>query len=256
VHQRRAGMVLVFAAGIALGVWLRPYAGNIYRTWQRVTVQPPPPLDPQFYAVRSRQFAWLDPRASSAQVVYLGDSITDWMVVSELVSVERGTVLNRAIAGDTSSGLLARVKEAFPAGVAVCLIMIGRNDLDGGAAPDETADRILQIARLLIEQQGVQHVVVESMLPFMAPNAVAAVAVNDRLRLGVPPTSAALSFLDLYPSFLRDGQPDPALYADSTHLNERGIERRLHLEVEHLSRVKPEVHVSLNLPTERIRSAL
>jgi lysophospholipase L1-like esterase len=126
--------------------------------------------------------------------------------------------------------------------------MIGRNDLAGGAGPAEITDRILQIARLLVERHGAQHVVVESVLPFAGPRAADAIALNDlvRERLAGPP--AAISFLDLSPGFLRDGRRDEALYADDTHLNVRGIERRLRLELEHAARSAPAVSLQLRLP--------
>jgi lysophospholipase L1-like esterase len=240
--------LVVLVGGILLGGWLRPHAGELYRAWRRDESQPPSPLTPALWAVKAGQFELLDPLNSGARVVYLGDSLTDWMAVSELVSVEGGALLNRAITGDTSSGLLARVSRSFPAGVALCFLMIGRNDLRGGAAPAEIADRILGIARLLVERHGAQHVVVESILPFAGPRAADATALNDLVRERLAAAPAAISFLDLFPAFLRDGRRDEALYADDTHLNLRGIERRLRLELEHAARSAPAVSLRSRLP--------
>ena len=251
-----AKALLGLGAGCLLGGWLRPYAGELYHSWRAVAVPAPPPLDPESYAVKSAQFRRLDPLADRARVVYLGDSITDWMAVSELLSVEGGAVLNRAISGDTTGGVLARVEGTFPAGVAVCFLMIGRNDLGRGAAPNDTADRIMQIAQLLVERHRVRHVVVESVLPFAAANGAQAPALNDRLRRLVAAKGEALSFLDLYGSFLRGRRLDEALYAGHTHLNERGIERRLRREIEHLARAVPDVRLSLNVSLSRPSSAL
>ena len=240
--------LVVLAGGILLGAWLRPHAGGLYQAWRRGDSRPPSPLMPRLWAVKSGQFELLDPLSPRPRVVYLGDSLTDWMVVSELISVEGGALLNRSIVGDTSGGLLARVSRSFPAGVALCFLMIGRNDLGGGAGPAEIADRILQIARLLVERHGARHVVVESVLPFAGPRAAEAAALNDLVRAPIAAQPAGISFLDLYPSFLRDGRRDAALYADDTHLNVRGIERRLRLELEHAARSAPSVQLQLRLP--------
>ena len=250
-----AKVLLALAAGCLLGGWLRPSAADLYHAWRAVAVQAPPPLDPQSYAVKVAQFRRLDPLADRARVVYLGDSITDWMAASELLSVEGGAVLNRAISGDTTGGVLARVTDTFPAGVAVCFLMIGRNDLGRGAGPNDTADRIMQIAQLLVERHRVRHVVVESVLPFAAANGAHALALNDRLRRRLAAKSETLSFLDLYSSFLRGRRLDESLYADYTHLNERGIELRLRREIEHLARVVPDVRLSLNVSLSKASSA-
>jgi lysophospholipase L1-like esterase len=230
--------------------------GAYYRTLRREPAQAPAPLLPQLWAVRSAQFKRLDPQSAHARVVYLGDSLTDWMAVHELVTGEDGAPLNRAISGDTSSGLLARVGQSFPAGVALCFLMIGRNDLGRGAGPERTAVRIMQVARLLGEKHGTGHVVVESVLPFAGPHAADAPALNDRLRRDVAARPAGLSFLDLYPGFLRDGQRDASLYADDTHLNLRGIERRLRLELEHAARSAPALRLQLRLPERAAGHAL
>ena len=50
----------------------------------------------------------------------------------------------------------------------------------------------------------------------------------------------ALVGLDLFERFLEEGQPDATVYADDVHLNERGMLRRLYLEVDHLKRVLPD----------------
>jgi len=237
--------LVVLAGGLLLGGWLRPHLGDYYRRLQRDPAQAPAPLQPPLWAVKSAQFERLDPLSPHASVVYLGDSLTDWMAVNELLSVDGGALLNRAIPGDTSAGLLARLSQSFPAGVALCFLMIGRNDLGRGAGPAQTADRIIQIARMLTDTHGTEHVVVESVLPFAGTRAKDAPVLNDRLRRGVSGQSAALSFLDLYPSFLRDGKRDASLYADDTHLNLRGIELRLRLELEHAARSAPALRLQL-----------
>ena len=60
------------------------------------------------------------------------------MAVNELLSVEGGALLNRGIPGDTTAGLLARLGRSFPTGVALCFLMIGRNDLGRGAGAAST----------------------------------------------------------------------------------------------------------------------
>ena len=240
--------LVVLAGGILLGAWLRPHGGAFYRGVRGAPTQAPSPLLPAVWGVKSAQFERLDPLSRGMRVVYLGDSLTEWMAVNELLSVEGGALLNRGIPGDTSAGLLARLGRSFPTGVALCFLMIGRNDLGSGAGAAPTADRIAAIARVLTETHRAGHVVVESVLPFAGPHASEAPVLNERLRQGVAAQPATLSFLDLYPSFLRDGRRDASLYADNTHLNLRGIELRLRLELEHAARSAPALRLHLRLP--------
>jgi acyl-CoA thioesterase I len=56
-------------------------------------------------------------------------------------------VINAGIAGDTTSGMLARLDAAVPSGTRVLILQPGGNDARGGAAPGERAANIAAIRR-------------------------------------------------------------------------------------------------------------
>ena len=68
-------------------------------------------------------------------IVMLGDSLTEWGNWHELVPEFR--VINRGIAGDTSSGVLNRLAEVIDRRPKIVFVMIGTNDL-GLQVPPET----------------------------------------------------------------------------------------------------------------------
>jgi lysophospholipase L1-like esterase len=57
----------------------------------------------------------------------LGDSLTEWGNWHELVPEHR--IINRGIAGDTSSGVLDRLQEVIERRPKVVFVMIGTNDI-------------------------------------------------------------------------------------------------------------------------------
>jgi len=67
------------------------------------------------------------------EIVMLGDSLTEWGNWHELVPEHR--VINRGIAGDTSSGVLDRLQEVIERRPKVVFVMIGTNDIGLQSAP-------------------------------------------------------------------------------------------------------------------------
>jgi len=241
--SNRARMVFALGLGLVAGGALRPYLVRAGHALIAVPTPPEPKL-PALYECRAGQFEVLDALGPSPAVVYLGDSLTDWINLEEYWRSTAGPVVNRAIAGDTTAGVLRRVARSFPNGAAVCFLMIGYNDLSQGASPAETADRIGQLCSLLKSRHGVRRIVVESLLPVSGREGAAVATLNALLRAGAA-GDANVEFLDLYPAFLAGAGPDPSLFAGRVHLNARGIARRLEREADYLAEVAPELCVQL-----------
>ncbi len=252
--MRRAWrQIAVFAmltgGGFILGVAARSI------TWPRiwkVRTAPPGPKLPALYDSKSGQFKLLDEYDRALPcVVYLGDSITDWAAVAEWLQFEGGRALNRAISGDTTAGVLKRLAHGFPRGVEVCVLMIGCNDLNQGASAESTAARIETICDHLTSERRVGHVVLESVLPAARLDNSQVVELNARLK-SIAERKQNASFLNLFPHFRQQGALRAELYADDTHLNDRGILLRLRLEVDHIRSVRPELaHRISILPVAR-----
>src|SRR5262245_16038778 len=121
---RRCGVAALLAGAAVFGGWARPYVAAVKAAW---TAQPgpPQPLSAPLWTAKTDQFRVL-PGSAPAGVtlmVYLGDSITDWVNLDEFVEAPGLRVLNRGISGDTVSGIAARLVESVPAGTTVCFLM-------------------------------------------------------------------------------------------------------------------------------------
>ena len=231
-EKARVGLWLgVFAAGAVSGLVALPAGRRVAAVLDQHSADPPQPLSAPLWASRVGQFRTLDARVAQPSVVYVGDSITAWVNLEEYLEYENGRVLNRAIAGDTTSGVLRRVQATFPEDVEVCLLLVGYNDLAQGEPPESVAGRILAIRDYLMDSCDVAHVVVESLIPAATEAGTQIDRLNDSLRRA---RREGASFLDLHSHFLRDGHRDAGLYADDVHLNAEGILRRMRLELEHL----------------------
>jgi lysophospholipase L1-like esterase len=231
-------VILLLGIGLIAGVLLRPHLGQCWRSVDAAPGPPGPKL-PNLYQAKAGQFELLDPLAADAAVVYLGDSLTDWMAISEFVRADGGRVLCRAISGDTTSGMIRRLRCSFPQGAEVCFLLVGFNDLSQGASVEDTASRVEQICRLLIERHQTKRIVVESLLPAPGDYSQLILDLNEQLSR-MAAAYPAIGYLDLYPGFMVDGRRNAALYAgDSAHLNAQGTMVRLRREVEYLQETVP-----------------
>jgi lysophospholipase L1-like esterase len=244
--RRSVAVLFLLGIGLVAGVLLRPHLGQ-YRRSLDASLGPPGPKLPNLYQAKAQQFELLDPLATDVAVVYLGDSLTDWMAISELVRAEGGRVLSRAISGDTTSGMIRRLRRSFPQDAEVCFLLVGFNDLSQGASVEDTASRVEQICRLLIECHQTKRIVVESLLPAPGDYSQLILDLNERLTR-MAAAHPAVAYLDLYPAFVVNGQRNAALYAgDSAHLNGQGTMVRLRREVEYLRETMPELKIRFAL---------
>jgi lysophospholipase L1-like esterase len=82
-------------------------------------------------------------RAKKADIVFLGNSITQGGNWSELLGRER--VVNRGIGGDNIPGMLDRLHQVYRLKPKICFIMAGINDLYTDAPVEEVFLRYMQL---------------------------------------------------------------------------------------------------------------
>lgn len=203
----------------------------------RAPVAAPPPILADYYAATSAQYRQGDAYVGPGAIVWLGDSITDFISLPDLVESDR-PIVNRGIAGDTTSGILARLERSFPADVAVCVLMIGHNDLARGAAPAGTAARTVQAVRTLTDRYKVRQVLVEALLPSIRVPADAADAYNRALESGLH-SLAACRWVRLDDP-ARGAMWGPDCFSDGVHLSAAGARLRLRQELEEIRSAFPE----------------
>ena len=186
--------------------------------YKLATRHPPPRSTPEYQRARASLFAVLARGPGASDLVLAGDSLTDRGEWDELLG---RPVANRGVAGDTTRDLAARLDGVIgarpPATVA---LMIGINDLLHGEGADATAERVLAIAADLVRRAPGSRVVVQSLLPVSASDAVTnqrVAAVNARLaasaaRLGLVYADVAAAVRG------PDGALDPRFTGDGVHL--------------------------------------
>jgi lysophospholipase L1-like esterase len=215
VFVHRKGGVRYLAAKVGLV----PEAGASY----------PKPMDSPVY--RGRRDAYAASPRVDADVVFAGDSLTDFCEWGELL--ER-PALNRGINGDTVEGLRLRVDEILQHHPRQLFIMIGINDLLQG----RTADEVLAEYRLLVERIRTSsprtQIFLQSILPVSSATWIAFAGSDFRPDL-MPKTVqvnralAAMAdgehivYLDLYAAMsVETNQLDSRYTSDGIHLNGAG----------------------------------
>ncbi|MFH0289495.1 GDSL-type esterase/lipase family protein [Vibrio owensii] len=97
---------------------------------------------------------------TEADVVFLGDSITDFVEWSELFE---SAVLNRGINGDTTGGVLNRINSILSLRPNKVFILLGVNDIQSRIDTNTTTKNLREIVNALTNQ-GV-NVYLQSVLP-------------------------------------------------------------------------------------------
>jgi len=196
-------------------------AGAGALAYKLATRPPPPPREPDYRGSRATLFRVL---ASPADVVLLGDSLTDWGEWHELL---QRAVVNRGIAGDTTGDVRARLGPVLSATPKTIALMIGVNDLLRGGTVDSTADGVLAIVKEIRAKLPGTRLVVQSLLPIRVPGDEEVnrwiVRVNDRLAAGA--AAGGYQYLDVAKALrARDGALDQRFTTDGLHLSGEGYQ--------------------------------
>ncbi|MDR0622188.1 MAG: GDSL-type esterase/lipase family protein [Deltaproteobacteria bacterium] len=93
----------------------------------------------------------------------MGDSLTEYWNWSDLD--QRFNIVNQGISGDTSMGILSRVRHATDLKPLAISLQVGINDLSQGLDPSEIADNHLGIWKQVCQQSPKTHLIVGSLMP-------------------------------------------------------------------------------------------
>ena len=177
-----------------------------------------------------RRSAWAQ-RATADQhaLVFLGDSITQQWGDDLGGSFPGVKVANRGISGDTTRGVLIRLREdvltLHPAGV---VLLIGTNDLEEHAAPATIADNLRLILAELEQADPRMPVVLCEVFPSSATKhrpADAIREINERYAAAVK-SDARVTLLATWPLFANaEGDAKPEEFPDLLHPNAAGYAR-------------------------------
>lgn len=116
---------------------------------------------PTFYWQRTTLFQVLP--QSKRDIIFLGNSITNGSEWAELFSDSR--LKNRGISGDTTEGVMNRLKQTVDGHPAKIFLMIGTNDLARGKTQEQVLQNILLICQYIKENSPKTKLYVQSILP-------------------------------------------------------------------------------------------
>ena len=188
-----------------------------------------------YYDTKCNSFAVQNANLSRGQIVFIGDSITDLYPLDEYYADLPLATYNRGIGGDTTEGVLKRLKlSLFELQPKKIVLMIGANDINGNRSEEEILKNYRAILEQIKENLPEAEVICVSILPFNkdlesfttidVDNSRAAVLkINPKLNTLVG--EVGYTFVNAYPSFA-DG--NDYLYRhlspDGIHLNNAGYE--------------------------------
>ena len=191
----------------------------------RLSPSPPAPASDAEMSSHWRSRVSMHDRSplAAGDLVVLGDSLTEWGAWGELLGDP--LVRNRGIAGDTVAGVARRLGPIVAARPRLIVLMIGINDLLGGAEPAAllAAQRAL-IGRIRAEAPETRLLIL-SLLP-VDPHEVGArhnpkiAAVNEGL--AAIAREAGAEWLDLWPLMGGAAGLDRRYTYDGLHLNGEG----------------------------------
>ena len=202
-----------------------PYA-NIRPTTESVGVTIPASgdfphsWDASTYILRVTQFGVMPPL--NGGVAFVGDSLTDWMRWNELFPEIKSR--NFGIAGDTTVGLKARIRQVIAAKPAKVILQIGTNDVEfGKLTPEGIAANVGDCIDALQKGLPGVKIYVESLLPRQPQYDEKVRAVNALLKTAVE--KRGLTLIDLYTPFVDGDRLNPKLTPDDLHLSGEGYLR-------------------------------
>ena len=105
-------------------------------------------------------------RVPEDSIVFLGDSITEMYDLNRYYKGKIDNFVNRGISSETSTEVLERLEtNVISLAPKKVILLIGTNDLNKGATPDEIVDNIRKIAMRIRSFNKKTEVYVESVLP-------------------------------------------------------------------------------------------
>lgn len=176
---------------------------------------------------RERRSSWVKSlEADRGAVVFLGDSITQGWGGALGAAFPGLKVANRGIAGDTTRGVLIRLKEdVLAVQPSAVVLLIGTNDLEEGAAPEVVASNVKLILAALKAHDPRMPIVLCQVFPSSATMKRPKDKIqplND-LYLGLVKGDPQFTYLETWPLFADpNGDALASEFPDLLHMNEIG----------------------------------
>ena len=173
-----------------------------------------------YYTKKVKEFQAM-PRTEGS-IVFLGDSITDYVNFDEVLPSYH--IINRGIAGDTTSGVLRRLGEVISLRPRKLFLLIGTNDIGMDVMPAPVARNILEIVSRVQEKSPETKIYLQAVFPTRhhspRPNNLIQ-ELNTEIRIIAKEMHC--TFIDLYPLLLdSEGMLAEEYTVDGLHLSDSG----------------------------------
>ena len=188
----------------------------------------------EYYDNKCSSFATQNANLSKGQIVFLGDSITDLCPLDDYYSDLPFASYNRGIGGDTTKGVLNRLKvSAYDLAPSKIVLLIGINDLlGGGRGVDSTAEDYAKIIDELQENLPTTEIYCISIIPINLTLEQAGfnvyecrakiVSLNEKI-VAISQEKGT-TYVNIYDSLLdENGLLNPQYTDDGLHLNANGF---------------------------------
>ena len=157
------------------------------------------------------------------RIIFLGDSITDFVNFDEVLPSYR--IINRGIAGDTTSGVLRRLGEVISLRPEKLFLLIGTNDLGQDVWPEAIARNIREIVSRVQAKSPQTRIYLQAVFP-TRHNSSRPNELIQELNSGIRVIAEELNctFIDLYPLLLdAEGLLAEEYTLDGLHLSDKAV---------------------------------
>lgn len=179
--------------------------------------------DNPFYRDKKSHFETLP--KSEAEIIFLGDSLTDLCEWAEVLRNNR--IKNRGICGDTTDGILNRITNIVESKPQKLFVMIGINDLNQGKKVEEILENYKKILETFQNKIPDTKIFIQSVLP-VNHQIFKNKGVNEKVlllntKLKDLDKNFSFQYIDLFSAFLDGNNELDAQYTtDGVHLNGQG----------------------------------
>ena len=177
-----------------------------------------------YYRIKHSMF--INAPVNEGCVMFLGDSLTDWLSLNELLPGVN--VINRGIAGDTTIGVLHRLDEVTRHKPAKIFLLIGTNDIAMGMSEREIVGNIREIVSKIHEGSNGSTIYLQTLIPVNSQymgyrHNMKIEIVNDMIRRIAAEIDCTL--VDLYEIFAEEGELPLRYTFDGLHINGEGAQK-------------------------------
>ena len=177
-------------------------------------------IERPYYAEKVKEFQAMP--KTEGNIVFLGDSITDFVNFDEFLPSYH--IINRGIAGDTTSGVLRRLGEVISLRPRKLFLLIGTNDIGNDVMPVPIARNIREIVSRVQAKSPETRIYFQGVFPtrrdFSRPNELIQ---ELNAEIAAIAQEKHCTFVDLYPLLLdSEGMLAEEYTLDGLHLSNSG----------------------------------